>query len=98
MSRLEKLVTHEDFVYYLDNSLAFDKEDDYLPIIDSNYEAREDASVSSGSWRCIDSQAINIGEILRQVYWSDNLGDLKGKRPRLCTVINQLVYPKVQKL
>ena len=51
-----------------------------------------------GPWRCIDSQAINISEFLRQVCWSDNLGDLKGKRPRQCTVINQLVDPKVQKL
>ena len=35
-SKLEKVVTHEDFVYYVDNSLAIDKEDEYLLMSDSN--------------------------------------------------------------
>ena len=46
------------------------------------------ASVSSGSWRCIESQIDRVGEIFRQVKWSGNPGDLKGKWPKLCGVNN----------
>ena len=42
MSKLEKVATPEGFVYYVDKSLAKDKEDDHLPMSGSDYKASED--------------------------------------------------------
>ena len=44
------------------------------------------ASVSSGHWRCTDSQTNRIEEIFRQCDWSGNPGDLKRKWLMLCAV------------
>ena len=46
------------------------------------------ASVSSGHWRCTDLQTNRTGEICRQVEWSGNPGDLKGKWLKLWAVNN----------
>ena len=46
------------------------------------------ASVSSGHWRCTDLKTNRIGEIFRQVEWSGNPGDLKGKWLKLWAVNN----------
>ena len=37
-----------------------------------------------------------IQEFYGQVDWIDNPGDLKRKRPKVCTIINPLVDPEVQ--
>ena len=42
MSKLEKVVTPECFVYYVDNSSANDGEDDCLFMSDSGYEGSDD--------------------------------------------------------
>ena len=46
------------------------------------------ASVRSGHWRCTDLQTNSIAEIFRQVEWSGNPGDLKGKWLKLWAVNN----------
>ena len=46
------------------------------------------ASVSSGPWQCTDLQTNKIGEIFRQVEWSGNPGDFKGKWLKLWAVNN----------
>ena len=52
--------------------------------------------ISSGPCQRTESQTYKIGELSGQVDWSDNLGDLKGKRPKLYTVFIPRVDPKVQ--
>ena len=56
------------------------------------------ASVCSGTWQSKYSQKNWIGEIFRKVERSDKPGDLKGKQPNLCAVINLLVDPKVREI
>ena len=46
------------------------------------------ASVRSGHWRCTDLQTNSIAEIFRQVEWSGNPADLKGKWLKLWAVNN----------
>ena len=46
------------------------------------------ATVSSGHWRCTDLQTNRIAEIFRQVEWSGNPADLKGKWLKLWAVNN----------
>ena len=53
------------------------------------------ASVNCGPWQCADLQTNRMGEISRQIQWSENLGDLKGERPKVCADFNPLVDPKV---
>ena len=52
--------------------------------------------VSSRPWRCTDTPTSLNGEIFRQVRWSYNPGDLKGKRPKLCALINPQGHTAVQ--
>ena len=54
------------------------------------------ASINSGLWQCIQSQSDNIGEIFRQVEWTDNPDDLNGKWSKLYAVFIPLVEPKVK--
>ena len=53
--------------------------------------------VSSGPQRFTESKTNRIGEISRQVDWSDSPVDLKGKWPKLCAVINPSEDPKFHK-
>ena len=43
--KLKKVVTPKDFVYYVDNSLGNDGEDEYLPFNDSDHDGSEDEEV-----------------------------------------------------
>ena len=51
-SKLENVVTPVVFVYYIDNSLANDREDDYLPLSDADHEGSEveEVEFSSGKY------------------------------------------------
>ena len=60
------------------------------------YGSVRPASSISGPWRCIDSKTSRVGEFSKQVDWCCNPGDLKGKWPKWCGVINRLVDPRVQ--
>ena len=49
LSKLEKVVTPEGFLYDVDNSLANDREIEYLPMSDSDHEGNEDEEVEFAS-------------------------------------------------